>query len=863
MALPIPNLDDRTFKDLLEEAKLKAQQICPDWDLDSVSDPGVVLLELFSYLTEIMLYRVNKIPEKVYVEFLQLMGIQLQPPSSASVKLKFYRNRMLESRVTIPKGTRVTTVRASGSENPPVFVTARAINLESLEAEANVLAYHCEIVEAELLGYGNGMPGLSVGIQNAPVIAPTDDEEGDLQIGIEAVDDELDDTTPFKELDGKKYWLWTMVDNFTDSRENDYVFTADRMTGVITFAPLVSLKNSTTGKLEPEKALAQVPKNGREIRSWYKTGGGVDGNVAGNTLIRIKDPIPGIQVINEFPALGGQVGETIENAMLRGPSELRSLERVVTARDFELVAKRNSGAVARASAYTKADLWPYALPGTVEVLLAPKIPEDQVGDGPLTVDMLQQHHTDEVLARVKYALNERRPLGTTCDVRWVRYKPVVVKAKLVIDREHNADLVKKQVLKNLNRMINPLPDGKGYAGWHFGQTLHISRVYGLIMAQPGIRYIDGQVKLAIEQAPTNATSIAPDAFKPDVWYFASGDSVYRSVNNCEGWELAQTFDGEKVLQVASHPAKAGIVTALTKKSEGSIKRSRLYLSRDCGESWEMEHILANFSFPVYNVSWIPRANDLRLLVATQVGLYEVRPGKGPVQIAVGPSDQDGFTAVAVTADPLRTIRVAVAGRQGGGIYISNSEGHSNSFESLELNNEEVRVLAIQEDGSRNYLWAGLAAIGNMKGKGCYVYDLTNPAAGWKNYNEGWRGGSCYSITFDSTHVYAGSFRGGVLKLSTSKTKPAWESLPLSCGLPIRPDSERLYPIQTVAVTLGKRGRLLAGTSVGIFSADQNQENLRFQECSHTEFVDKVTLPDTWLFCSGRHDIEVIEERYEG
>jgi hypothetical protein len=104
--------------------------------------------------------------------------------------------------------------------------------------------------------------------------------------------------------------------------------------------------------------LGRYQKNSSEIRAWYRTGGGTEGNVARKMLVRLKDPVPGIQVTNEDPALGGQAGETLENAMLRGPSEIRSLERVVTARDFELVAKRNSGTVARARAYTKADLWP-------------------------------------------------------------------------------------------------------------------------------------------------------------------------------------------------------------------------------------------------------------------------------------------------------------------------------------------------------------------------------------------------------------------------------------------------------------------------------------------------------------------------
>jgi hypothetical protein len=49
MALPSPNLDDRTFAQLVEEARQRIIATCPEWSDLSVSDPGMALVEVFAY----------------------------------------------------------------------------------------------------------------------------------------------------------------------------------------------------------------------------------------------------------------------------------------------------------------------------------------------------------------------------------------------------------------------------------------------------------------------------------------------------------------------------------------------------------------------------------------------------------------------------------------------------------------------------------------------------------------------------------------------------------------------------------------------------------------------------------------------
>ena len=50
--LPAPNLDDRRFQDLVDDAKRLVQQRCPEWTDHNVSDPGVTLIETFAWMID-------------------------------------------------------------------------------------------------------------------------------------------------------------------------------------------------------------------------------------------------------------------------------------------------------------------------------------------------------------------------------------------------------------------------------------------------------------------------------------------------------------------------------------------------------------------------------------------------------------------------------------------------------------------------------------------------------------------------------------------------------------------------------------------------------------------------------------------
>jgi predicted phage baseplate assembly protein len=125
MPLQAPNLDDRRFADLFSEARALISRYAPEWTDHNESDPGITLLELDAWLHETILYRLNQLPERTYIKFLQLLGIELTPARPAQVDMTFKLSRKDVDVVIVPKGARIAG--PAGDDGQPVlFETEQA-----------------------------------------------------------------------------------------------------------------------------------------------------------------------------------------------------------------------------------------------------------------------------------------------------------------------------------------------------------------------------------------------------------------------------------------------------------------------------------------------------------------------------------------------------------------------------------------------------------------------------------------------------------------------------------------------------------------------------------------------------------------
>src|SRR6266852_2211552 len=127
MPLTLPNLDDRRYQDLLDEALSRIPVYTPEWTNFNKSDPGVTLIEVFAFLTENLLYRCNQIPDRNRKKFLKLLNVPLQPATSARGLITISNvNASSPQTVTLNSGVDVRSGRVS-------FRTTRGLDVLPIE----------------------------------------------------------------------------------------------------------------------------------------------------------------------------------------------------------------------------------------------------------------------------------------------------------------------------------------------------------------------------------------------------------------------------------------------------------------------------------------------------------------------------------------------------------------------------------------------------------------------------------------------------------------------------------------------------------------------------------------------------------
>lgn len=92
MATQPPILDDRDLKAILNQLRALAGQHVPEWTPPAKGegeDAGTMLHRIYARLLELVLQRLNQVPEKNLLAFLDTMGVSLLPPAPAKVPLTF------------------------------------------------------------------------------------------------------------------------------------------------------------------------------------------------------------------------------------------------------------------------------------------------------------------------------------------------------------------------------------------------------------------------------------------------------------------------------------------------------------------------------------------------------------------------------------------------------------------------------------------------------------------------------------------------------------------------------------------------------------------------------------------------------
>jgi predicted phage baseplate assembly protein len=345
-------------------------------------------------------------------------------------------------------------------DQPTYSASPRILEVSAATIGGTTAAVNAEILDGEIVGTSEGVPGQRFLLQRRPVV-PGDDP-------------------PVLEVSAGEGWEeWRVVEDFAASDPTDLHFRLEQSTGEIVFGPAVR---------EPDGSLRQygaVPPLGAMLRlRTYRTGGGRRGNVARGTIQVLKSSIPYVaRVENRQRAAGGVDGETVEEAKVRGPMLLRARDRAVTVEDYEQLARRAAPEVARvrcapAGEGTEA--------GTVRVLVVPSVTEDALG----RLSFEQLVPADETLAQITDFLNERRTIGAFVMVEPPAYQAITVSVRVRARPGTSPQRLEEEALRALYRYFSPVTGGPRAEGWPFGRPLHVGEVYAVLQRLPGVEFVE-------------------------------------------------------------------------------------------------------------------------------------------------------------------------------------------------------------------------------------------------------------------------------------------------------------------------------------------------------------------------------------
>ena len=119
MPIPIPNLDDRNYDQLIRETEALIGRYFPEYADIGPADPAVALYELFCYFFDLTMYQINRVTPDARDNFAALLGIKPEygRPPEESLRKAHDKLARVERAIT---GSDIETLVKKASLNPEI-----------------------------------------------------------------------------------------------------------------------------------------------------------------------------------------------------------------------------------------------------------------------------------------------------------------------------------------------------------------------------------------------------------------------------------------------------------------------------------------------------------------------------------------------------------------------------------------------------------------------------------------------------------------------------------------------------------------------------------------------------------------------
>ena len=447
MSIPLENLDDKTYDELVRDALARISIYAPRWTDRNETDPGVTLIELFAWLTEMQIYSLNRIDNKSLLKFLNLLGVpRPYPPRPAEVEITFELKG--DSEVSIPIGTIVESINPNAGDQV-CFETLNEVSLSP--SSRKTIAHAVQGIERRRELQSDGSANLKIEMKESMVLRSKETTENMLKVWVDGTE-------------------WAYKEDLDGSGSGDPHFTADLGNGTITFG------DGIHGKIPSKRILVK-----------YRSGVGSQGNMGPGTINQIRDKCLAskVTVCNKKAAYGGKDAETLESAIGRARKDMREVTRAVTSADYEYLAMscpdvRLARVKALSMYHPSHD---DQVPTVVSIII---VPESKSTDS-LTLAA----PTQEVISLVRKHLEKYRLMGTELFVLPPDYVHVKVVTDVAKDPRYLDDSIISAVQKALAGFLKPIKcGGPDREGWPFGRPVYLSEVMQVIDKVEGVDHVN-------------------------------------------------------------------------------------------------------------------------------------------------------------------------------------------------------------------------------------------------------------------------------------------------------------------------------------------------------------------------------------
>lgn len=508
MLLPLTNLDDRTFDDLVLELRSLIPRYAKTWTNHNVSDPGITFIELFSWMAEMVMYRLNHINDRTQRTFLELLGL---PPAGPEAEITFalkVPKAALLTTFAIPQGTRVAAwEEKTGAEI--VFETRREVGYQPDNWDEDLglwlfkaAAINTIIIAQETLGTSDGSPHQEFFLQGPLHLDPEQESYAGNPVVFVG------------EGPGSQ---WQYQNDLLESTGDDQHFTAAALSGLIRFGDDIK---------------GRIPPAGSKITCTYRRLGGKMGNVDAGRITRLKDPLPGIDplavsVFNEYSATGGVDQENLDDLLARGLALLQDPYRAVADDDFSHLARQAApGKVARVevlghrnleSALSQAE-------GHVSLVVLPArdflgLPQEPMAFIPDTQAVIYNRSSTVMGAAlaspeakrlnrtIARFFDARRLITTIVHVVPPKFTPLRLQISLRAKPGVNPPDLKRAVIGTIGDFLDPFAGWEDGRGWPFARPVYRSELYQQIESLADVDHI---MAMSMNEDPVTAKIAVPE-----------------------------------------------------------------------------------------------------------------------------------------------------------------------------------------------------------------------------------------------------------------------------------------------------------------------------------------------------------------